>query len=66
MRGDTFIMLLTDSQRTAMIDLIAEHMHCPKENRTEEFLDNATNPPTRITPGELLRLVGGARVERRA
>jgi len=59
-------MLLTDSQRTALIDLIAEHMHCPKENQTVEFLDNATNPPTRTTVGELLRLVNAARVERRA
>lgn len=65
MRGDTFILLLTDSQRTALMDLITEHMHCPDGNRLQEYLDNATNPPTRTTMGELMRLVNAARVERR-
>jgi hypothetical protein len=59
MRG-AFILALTKSQRMALLDLISEHLRCPKENQTEEFIDCSTEPPTRTTAGDILRLISSS------
>jgi len=56
-----FILSFSNSQRMALLDLIGEHLRCPKENQTEEFVDASTQPPTVTTASDLLRLISSAK-----
>jgi hypothetical protein len=51
-----FLLKLSNGQRTALIDLISEHLRCPKENQTEEFDASGEKVKAR----DLLRVIDGA------
>jgi hypothetical protein len=52
---------LSRSQQMALIDLISSTLRCRCDSRLEQFVDCSTSPTTVTTPGELLRLVSGAK-----
>lgn len=55
-----YLLRLTSGQRNALIDLISEHLRCPKENQTEEFGDGYE----KTKASDLLRIINAARWER--
>lgn len=56
-----FVVELTRSQQMALIDLISAALGCGCDCRVAEFVDCSEHPAVVTTPGQLLRLVAGAK-----
>lgn len=54
-----FLVLLTNSERMALLDLIIEFQLEP--NSTREFIDCSSPRAKSITPGDILRILDRAR-----
>jgi hypothetical protein len=54
-----FLVLLTNSERMALIDLIIEFLLDP--NTTREFIDCSSPRGKTVTPGDFLRILDRAR-----